>query len=95
MGDSLQSISWKQAARGQGLYVKQFEDHHDLNVIQIDYEKMPSSNHEEKLSLMMGLVDECERLQAQYSLQIQGIELDQGVGSQQYLDAQRILAQVN
>ena len=64
-------------------------------MIQIDYEKMPSSNHEEKLSLMMGLVDECESLQAQYSLQIQGVELAQGVGSQQYLDAQRILAQVN
>ena len=95
LGDSLQSVSWKQAARGQGLYVKQFEDHHDLNVIQIDYEKMPSSNHEEKLSLMMGLVDECESLQAQYSLQIQGVELAQGVGSQQYLDAKRILAQVN
>ena len=43
----------------------------------------------------MGLVDECESLQAQYSLQIQGVELAQGVGSQQYLDAKRILAQVN
>lgn len=94
-GDALQAISWKQAARGQGLYVKQFEDLKDLHVVQIDYARMPSSDHEEKLSLMMALVDECELKQAPYTLTIHAVELAKGVGQQQYLDAQRLLAQVD
>lgn len=94
-GDALQAISWKQAARGQGLYVKQFEDQRDLTVLQIDYERMASSNHEEKLSLMMGLVDECEQQQQAYTVIVKDIELPQGVGQQHYLNVQRTLAQVD
>lgn len=94
LGDALQLISWKQVARGQGLYVKQFENQSELNVIHIDYGKMPSPNHEEKLSLMMGLVDLCEQQQAQYRLSVQHVELEQGLGRQQKLNAQLILAQV-
>lgn len=92
LGDSLQSISWKQAARGQGLYVKQFEDQTDLNVIAIDYTKMPSAEHEEKLKLMMGLVDTCEQQQAPYSLILKDQLLNQGCGLQQYHDAKLMLA---
>lgn len=79
-GDALQWISWKQAAQGQGLYVKQFEEQHDLNIIHIEYEKMPSSEHEEKLSLMMGLVERCEQLQVQYTLSIKNLKLNKAMG---------------
>lgn len=92
-GDALQWISWKQAARGQGLYVKQFEEQHDLNVIHIEYEKMPSTEHEEKLSLMMGLVEQCEQQQAQYTLSLKDLNLEQGNGRHQIYQAQLLLAQ--
>lgn len=94
LGDSLQSVSWKQAARGQGLYVKQFDDQKDFNVICIDYERMPSSSHEEKLSLMMGLVDECEQHQLAYSLILPNQLLEQGQGTQHYFNAKLLLAKV-
>lgn len=93
LGDSLQTISWKQMARGQGMYVKQFENHAELNIIQIDYAKMPSVNHEEKLSLMMGLVEQCEQQQVTYSLNINQKVLKQGLGMQQCDAAKRMLAQ--
>lgn len=92
-GDALQWISWKQAARGQGLYVKQFEDQHDLNVIHIEYEKMPSTEHEEKLSLMMGLVERCEQQQVQYTLSIGNLKIEQGIGRLHMHQAQLLLAQ--
>ncbi len=92
-GDALQWISWKQAARGQGLYVKQFEEQHDLNVIHIEYEKMPSTEHEEKLSLMMGLVERCEQQQAKYTLSLKNLNIEQGNGPDQMLQAQLLLAQ--
>ncbi|NHC02375.1 DUF58 domain-containing protein [Acinetobacter sp. 187] len=94
-GDSLHAVSWKQAARGQGLSVKQFEDQKDANVITIDYAHMPTTNHEEKLSLMMGLVDECEQQQIRYRLILNQHFLEQSVGTQQYLKAQFVLAQAD
>lgn len=93
IGDSLQAVSWKQVARGQGLYVKQFEDHSDVKVMEIDYEQMPSSSHEEKLRLIMGLVDLCEQQNAPYKIQLKHISLDQGQGYKQYQAARMILAQ--
>lgn len=94
LGDALQLVSWKQAARGQGLYIKQFENQVDLNIVTIDYAHMPSAQHEEKLQLMMGLVDQCERQHTPYILKINNILLEQGCGEQQYLDAKLMLAQV-
>ncbi|AMW79262.1 hypothetical protein AMD27_10400 [Acinetobacter sp. TGL-Y2] len=94
-GDALQWVSWKQAARGQGLYVKQFEDQQDLNVIHIEYAKMPSTEHEEKLSLMMGLVEQCEQQQAQYTLSIENLKIEQGNGRLHMHQAQLLLAQAS
>ncbi|OTG65899.1 DUF58 domain-containing protein [Acinetobacter silvestris] len=91
-GDSLQAVSWKQVARGQGMYVKQFEDQVDTETLNIDYIQMPSNEHEEKLSLMMGLVDQCEQQQIPYCVRLPQIELAQGSGEQQYLQAQLLLA---
>lgn len=92
-GDSIQAVSWKQVARGQGLYVKVFEQHDDLQSIDIDYLHMPSTDHEEKLSLMMGLVEQCEQQQYAYRLLLPQAELVKGVGEQQMLQAKRLLAQ--
>ena len=91
-GDSLQAVSWKQAARGQGLYIKQFEDRHDAQTIQINYAHMPSTSHEERLSLMMGLVDHCEAENVSYSLNLPTQQLPVGQGETQFLNAQLMLA---
>ena len=91
-GDSLQAVSWKQAARGQGLYIKQFEDQLDTQTVQIDYAQMPSTSHEERLSLMMGLVDHCEAENVSYNLNLPTQQLPVGQGETQFLNAQLMLA---
>ena len=93
LGDSLQSISWKQAARGQGLFVKQFEDLVDSHVMQIEYSKMPSADHEEKLSFMMELADQCEHTQTPYSIILPHAQTENGVGEQHYIHIKTLLAQ--
>ena len=92
-GDSLQSISWKQAARGQGLFVKQFEDLVDTHVMQIEYSKMPSGDHEEKLSFIMELVDQCEQSQTPYSVILPHAQTENGVGERHYIQVKTLLAQ--
>lgn len=92
LGDSLQAVSWKQAARGQGLYVKVFEQYQNQQ-LEIDYTQMPGTSHEEKLSLMMGLVEQCEQQQCAYALYLPQAELAAAYGEQQLQQAKQLLAQ--
>jgi uncharacterized protein (DUF58 family) len=92
-GDSLQAVSWKQFARGQGLYVKVFEQYQDEHSIEIHYAHMPSQSHEEKLEFVMGLVEQCEQQQCAYSLHLPQAELPQGAGEEQLRKAKQLLAQ--
>lgn len=92
-GDRLQRVSWKQVARGQGLFVKVFEDEMDQQKMRIDYQHMPSASHEEKLQFMMGLVQRCEQQQCLYQLLLPKAELAFGVGDEQYQHARKLLAQ--
>lgn len=93
LGDSLQAVSWKQVARGQGMFVKVFEQYQDQQHVEIYYEHMPSPSHEEKLSLMMGLVEQCEQQHCAYSLYLPHGQLPSGWGDQQLIKAQLLLAQ--
>lgn len=93
IGDSLHAVSWKQAARGQGLYIKVFEQHQQQHSIAIDYAHMPSTSHEEKLSLMMGLVEQCEQQQCAYSVVLGQQHLASAVGEKQHDAAKLLLAQ--
>ena len=93
LGDSLQSISWKQASRGQGLFVKQFEDSVNAQAVHIDYAKMPSADHEEKLSFMMELVDQCEHSQSQYCVILPYAQTENSVGKEHYKNIKILLAQ--
>lgn len=92
-GDSLSAVSWKQAARGQGLYIKRFEDHVEQETMQIDYHRMPADEHEVKLSLMMALVDECEQQQRVYQVTLPHVDIEQGVGFTHYQMVKIKLAQ--
>jgi uncharacterized protein (DUF58 family) len=93
LGDSLQSVSWKQAARGQGLYVKVFEQHEQEHHLDIYYDHMPSSLHELRLAYMMGLIEQCEQAKYAYSVHLPKDVLAEGLGIQQLQQAKRLLAQ--
>ena len=93
LGDSLQAVSWKQVARGQGLYIKVFEQHQDEQRAEIQYTQMPSQSHEQILSLMMGLVEQCEQQQMPYKLVLPQSDLDFDCGEKQLVHAKRLLAQ--
>ena len=79
-------------AQGQGLFIKVFEQHQDQHSLDIHYAHMPSPSHEEKLSLMMGLVEQCEQLQYAYALYLPHTELAKGIGREHYLQAKLLLA---
>lgn len=93
LGDSLHAVSWKQVARGQGMYVKVFEQYQDQRSVEIDYAQMPSTSHEEKLSLMMGLIEQCEQQHCAYRVKTPSSILAIGIGEQHFRDARIILAQ--
>lgn len=94
VGESLHAVSWKQVARGQGLYTKVFEQYQNQdNQLEIHYSHMPSQSHEEKLQLMMGLVEQCEHQQLAYSLHLPHSQLDRGTGNEQLHQAKLLLAQ--
>jgi uncharacterized protein (DUF58 family) len=93
LGDSLQAVSWKQAARGQGLYVKVFEQQENDQQLDIYYEHMPSISHEERLKMMMGIVEQCEQLKVPYQLVLPKITLARDVGEKQFEQAKKALAQ--
>lgn len=92
-GESLQAVAWKHAARGQGLYVKVFEQYQDQRLIEIHYDHMPSPSHEEKLSLMMGLAEQCEQMHCTYSIFLPNAQLPSGTGEKQLMQAKLLLAQ--
>lgn len=92
-GDSYQAVSWKQSALGQGLFVKVFEQMKEQQQIHIAYDDMPSTSHEEKLSLMMGLVDMCHQQNIAYSMQLPRHNLSYQSGYEQFVNAQKLLAQ--
>lgn len=92
-GDSYQAVSWKQSALGQGLFVKVFEQMQEQQNIHIVYDEMPSALHEEKLSLMMGLVEMCHQQNIAYSMQLPKQSLSYQSGYEQFINAQKLLAQ--
>ena len=93
VGESLHGVSWKHVARGQGLYVKVFEQYQDQHHIDIQYSEMPTNSHEERLALMMGMVEECEQAQYPYSMHLPNAELVSGLGADQLDQAKKLLAQ--
>jgi len=92
-GDSYQNVAWKQVARGQGFFIKMFEAQANHQHLEIDYQKIPAQSHEEKLSFMMGLIEQCEQLGDDYALILPHARLESGQGQMQLLQAKLLLAQ--
>jgi uncharacterized protein (DUF58 family) len=93
VGDCLTHVAWKQLARGQGMYIKQFAPYAEQQQLIIDYSMLAVNEHEQKLKLMMGLVEQCERQQHPYILKLPSQQLALGVGEGQLQQAKRLLAE--
>lgn len=92
-GDSYQNVAWKQVARGQGFLIKMFEAQANHQHLEIDYQQIPAQSHEDKLSFMMGLVEQCEQLGDDYALILPHARLESGQGQSQLIQAKLLLAQ--
>ncbi|MCU4580735.1 DUF58 domain-containing protein [Acinetobacter gyllenbergii] len=92
-GDSYQNVAWKQVARGQGFLIKMFEAQANHQHLEIDYQQIPALSHEDKLSFMMGLVEQCEQLGDDYALILPQARLERGQGQSQLIKAKLLLAQ--
>ncbi|USA45416.1 DUF58 domain-containing protein [Acinetobacter sp. C26M] len=92
-GDSYQNVAWKQVARGQGFLIKIFEAQANHQHLEIDYQQIPAQSHEDKLSFMMGLVEQCEQLGDDYALILPHTRLESGQGKSQLIRAKLLLAQ--
>ncbi|ENW15597.1 DUF58 domain-containing protein [Acinetobacter haemolyticus] len=92
-GDSYQNVAWKQVARGQGFFIKMFEAQATQQYLEIDYQHIPAQSHEEKLSFMMGLIEQCEQYGDDYAVILPHVRLDRGQGNTQLIQAKRLLAQ--
>ena len=93
VGDSLTYVAWKQLARGQGMYIKQFAPHAEQQQLLIDYAAINLHDHEQKLKVMMGLVEQCERQQQPYAIKLPRQQLSLGLGEAQLQQAKRLLAE--
>ena len=54
---------------------------------------MPADSHEQKLSLMMGLVEQSEQIQCAYTVLLHKAQLTVSMGEMQLRDAKKLLAQ--
>lgn len=92
-GDSFQAVSWKQMARGQGLFIKVFENQLNQHLLEIDYAQIPCSDHEQKLSWMMALIEICEQEQRPFILYLPKQKLESGLNEIHSVLARKLLAQ--
>lgn len=78
-GDPILRISWKASSRGQGIYTKEFSTGGGVTWL-LDWESVPVSEPEQKLSLLCGQVIEAERSGNTYGLKIPGRFIPPGNG---------------
>lgn len=91
-GDAINRIAWQQYAKGRGLLVKQFEQF-EQNQIHLHYRDMPALEHEQKLSQLMYLVEQCQIQNRAFSLHLPSQTLAYGQGESHIQHAKRLLAQ--
>jgi uncharacterized protein (DUF58 family) len=78
-GDSLRHIAWKNYARGQGLFTKQYSSNVDER-LWLDWEMFPDMSTEERLSRLCFCVLELDVRNIDYGLRLPGIERAPGKG---------------
>ncbi|NND90305.1 MAG: DUF58 domain-containing protein [Granulosicoccus sp.] len=91
-GDSIGSIAWKSAARGQGLQVRLFDTDSGPSQTELSLQHTGMRHPEEQLSRLCAWVLSAERSGTDYSLQLPGEHCTAGHGHEQRLRALRALA---
>jgi uncharacterized protein (DUF58 family) len=74
VGESLKHVAWKQYAREQGLWSKQYGDSVDRSVW-VDWDDYAGMDTEQRLGRMTWQVCECGAVDKVYGLRLPGIEL--------------------
>jgi len=77
-GDAIASIAWKAAARGQGLFVKTFDDENAGGETHLNLAATGLHDTEQQLSRLCAWVLSAEKTQTDYSFDIQGTHDTQG-----------------
>jgi uncharacterized protein (DUF58 family) len=90
-GESLRHVAWKQYAREQGLWSKQYGDPVD-NRVWIDWDDYPGMDTEQRLSRMTWQVCNCAVSGKLYGLRLPGVEMPPDQGSAHRQAALRRLA---
>lgn len=91
-GDSIGSIAWKSAARGQGLQVRTFDTQSAPAQALLSLQHTGIQSLEEQLSRLCAWVLAAEREQVDYALQLPGEKLPAGQGTEQRNHALTALA---
>jgi uncharacterized protein (DUF58 family) len=84
VGESLKHVAWKQYAREQGLWSKQYGDSVDRSVW-VDWDDYAGMDTEQRLGRMTWQVCECDAVDRVYGLRLPGTELapNQGLAHRQ------------
>ena len=90
-GESLRHVAWKQYAREQGLWSKQYGDPVDSRVW-VDWDDYAGMDTEQRLSRMTWQVCECDAAGKVYGLRLPGTELSPNQGLAHRQSALRRLA---
>lgn len=80
-GDAISTIAWKAAARGQGLFVKTFEDDNTGGETHLSLSTTGLSDSEEQLSRLTAWVLTAEKCQAEYSFELGDLKLEASHGA--------------
>jgi len=78
-GESQRHIDWKAVARGQPLMTKQFAQE-NAAVLHLDYDEVPGSDTERRLSQLALWIVEAERLRRSYGLRLGAVQIPPGIG---------------
>ncbi|PID61046.1 MAG: hypothetical protein CSB44_08230 [Gammaproteobacteria bacterium] len=82
-GDSPNLVAWKQAARGQGLLVRLFDDAEGRREAQLSLAETGLAGLEAQLSRIAAWVQQCEQQQRNYAMKLGPFQLDCNHGPEQ------------
>lgn len=91
-GDSIGSIAWKTAARGQGLQVRTFDSESGSGQTVFSLQSTGQLPLEQQLSRLCAWVLQAENTRTDYALQLPAQQLGAGHGSEHRVQALRALA---
>lgn len=92
-GDPMSLIHWKAISKGQGMQAKQFEGESGGTYL-FDYNHVPGTAREQKLSYLCALVLRAEREKKRYALSIPGTCLPPALGYAHHLKCLEALARM-